>query len=147
MTSLNICSSPIRSIQPQAWKAPSQEKKSPSMIPHHILIPAILLVLSSLPPSSQKSDDIVGIAYTDPEWMGDAYFMTLGPCNKLSDIFASKISSYEIFANRGYVCRFFDGNSCNGNLLWEANDRSDKRVTGGDDKTKSILCNRGPFPT
>ena len=136
------------------------------MIPHPIVIATALVALALLPKGRQnypvgavyasncpmtKEKYPLGVVFDLPEFSTSYKYaarssITLG-CTEFSPQteLRNAISSYILLPDYHITCRFYSGLKCDGDVLWEATDRSDAWVTGGDDQTNSVYCFRFEF--
>ena len=101
-------------------------------------------VLSAQPEPCPQNGTRLGAAYSEFEFQGQGQVLVAG-CNEFPD--SLTVSSYQLLPGLDTTCQFFDSPSgcvTGIGLLWEATDRSDRWVTGGNDQAKSAKCVRRP---
>ena len=96
-------------------------------------------VLSAQPEPCPHNGTRLGAAYSEFEFQGQGQVLVEG-CNKFPD--SLTVSSYQLISIVKPTCQFLSNSECDNKIgwLWEANDRSDRWVTGGNDQAKSALC-------
>ena len=100
-------------------------------------------VLSAQPEPCPQGGTRLGVAYSGFEFQGQGQVLVAG-CNKFPN--SLTVSSYQLLPGLDVTCQFVRNPECHTGIgsLWDATDRSDRWVHGGNNQAKSANCFRRP---